>query len=364
MATYVKGKNPNKPHTIRYFHDGGQHEKSFATKREATDWKAKFEFESREHTFVDPKIANEKFAKVAERWLDHHPGTPKTVINYEGALRLHILPAFGHKPLVRVAQDREEAESFLRETLPAKGLGASMIRSCYMILKAIVNNAVKSGRLNADQNRLKGIELPAVVQKADIVFASHEQIAKLAAGMPEGYALSIYLMRGCGLRLGESLGEMAIRSDRTSLRVWSQLAPDGKSYIPLKHRNPGDFRDIPLPKYVSDVIPKGDGLTATPVAHRTYRDWFNKARNAAGLPASFTPHTLRHVYASVALGAGIPISTVAKRLGHLSIQVTFGTYGHLVPDSWETERRVLDAEWAAREVSAPLGTDFQNVAAG
>ena len=256
MATYVKGKNPNKPHTIRYFHDGRQHEKSFATKREAMDWKAKFEYESREQTFVDPKIAGEKFAKVAERWLARHPGSPKTVINYEGALRLHILPEFGSKPLVRVAQDREAAEHFLRETLPDKGLGASMIRSCYMILKAIINDAVKSGRLNTDQNRLRGIELPAVVQKADIPFASHEQIEKLAAGMPGDYGFSIYLMRGCGLRLGEVLGVFGKDMKDGTLRLARQLVPNAEGFAPLKHRGEEDYRDVPIPRYVLDKLPE------------------------------------------------------------------------------------------------------------
>ena len=154
MATIVKGKNLNKPYTVRYYHDGKQRERSFATRKDALDWKAKFEHDSREQTFVDPKIAGEKFAAVAERWLARHPGSPKTIVNYEGALRLYILPTFGSKPLVRVAQDREAAEHFLRETLPNQGFGASTIRSCYMILKAIINDAVKSGRLHSEQNRL------------------------------------------------------------------------------------------------------------------------------------------------------------------------------------------------------------------
>ena len=330
---------------IRYVHEGRQREASFATKREAMDFKAKFEHDSRAQIFVDPKVAGERFATVAKRWLARHPGSPKTLVNYEGALRLHVLPVFGSKPLAAVANDREGVEAFLRETLPAKGLSASMVRTCHTVITGVVNDAIKSGRLNG--SRLKGLALPPVAQKADIVFATHEQIEKLAQEMPGNYGFTIYLMRGCGLRLGESLGEMALRSDRSSLRLFTQLAADGKGYTPLKHRKPGDYRDIPLPAYVAQRVPKGERFTMYQVPHRAYRDWFNRARDAAGLPPSFTPHTLRHQFASIALAGGIPITDVSKWLGHKDINVTYAIYGHLVPESWDRARAVLDEEWVS-----------------
>ena len=86
-----------------------------------------------------------------------------------------------------------------------------------------------------------------------------------------------------------------------------------------------------------------DSLPA--VAHRTYRDWFNKARDAAGLPKSFTPHTLRHIFVSVCLAGGVPITDVSKWLGHRDINTTYAIYGHLAPESWERARGVLDDEW-------------------
>ena len=35
MSVIVKGKNPNKPHTVRFWVDGRQRERSFATAKEA-----------------------------------------------------------------------------------------------------------------------------------------------------------------------------------------------------------------------------------------------------------------------------------------------------------------------------------------
>jgi integrase len=346
VATIVKGKNPNKPYTVRYYHGGKQRERSFVTRREAKDWIVKFEHDSRAQAFVDPKVAGEKFAAVAQRWLARHPGSPLTLVNYEKALRLHVLPVFGSTPLVRVSQDREGVERFLRETLPAKGLGASMVRMCGMVISAIVNDAIKAGRLTQAQNRLRGITLPPVTQKADLVFASREQIDKLAAGMPEPYGFTVYLMRGCGLRLGEALGVRRDDMRNGTLRLARQTNPVGYP-VPLKHRAADDYRDIPVPDYVLDRRPadfmRNDSLP--PVAHRTYQTWFTRARDAAGLPKGFTPHSLRHIFASVCLAGGVPITDVSKWLGHRNIQTTYGIYGHLVPASWEKARQVLDKDW-------------------
>ena len=145
MATIVRGKNKNKPHTVRYYYEGRQREKSFRTAREARDFMAKFEHDSRERIFVDPRTANAKFADVAAEWLSRHPGKPKTLANYEMALRLHILPVFGSRGLAAVANDRDGVERFLN----GLGLSASMIRTCYMVISAIVNDAIRSGKLES-----------------------------------------------------------------------------------------------------------------------------------------------------------------------------------------------------------------------
>lgn len=60
-------------------------------------------------------------------------------------------------------------------------------------------------------------------------------------------------------------------------------------------------------------------------------DRFMNAARAAGIPAGFTPHSLRHAFASAMLGKGVPITDVAHWLGHRDVRVTFRIYGHLVP---------------------------------
>jgi integrase len=60
----------------------------------------------------------------------------------------------------------------------------------------------------------------------------------------------------------------------------------------------------------------------------------------AKLPAHFTPHGLRHTYASIALTAGLDVYDVSRMLGHADIGLTVATYG-----SWLNPSRpgALDA---------------------
>jgi len=59
-------------------------------------------------------------------------------------------------------------------------------------------------------------------------------------------------------------------------------------------------------------------------------------------------HCLRHSHASGMLSKGVPVGTVAERLGHRDASVTLGIYTHalkrdrdLAADVWERERREM-----------------------
>jgi integrase len=166
----------------------------------------------------------------------------------------------------------------------------------------------------------------------------------------------VWLMHGCGLRIGEALAvNLGCRINRgETLRVKEQVNPAAQ-LRPLKFRQEGEFRDIPLPHYVSEAIDKHVAAYGTTVdgylfqgrkyklvVRRSYQQDFQDAATKAGLPPEFIPHSLRHLYASTALAEGIPITEVSRWLGHKSIEVTHQIYGHLVPNSFDRARTTLD----------------------
>jgi len=334
---------------VRYRANGRQREKSFAwnTKQAASTFALDVESKKRQGDYVDPKLSAVKFSDAAEKWVARKRATA-TKATYRSLLEFHINPAIGNMTLNAVASltGRHAVEELLTVTMP-KVVGPSYIKTAYVVIRSVVNDAVKRGIVG--QSRLSGIELDAAPSKADFVFPTHDQLTTMVDKLPAEYQLAIWIMRGCGLRFGEVFGLRASDFNGGTLRVQEQMLVNSLSYGPLKHRKPGEYRDVPVPSYVSrmvsEYVSQSDGRLFAQVWHGTFMRAFTAARDAAGIPSGFTPHSLRHVFASVALSRGVPITDVSAWLGHRDINTTYGIYGHLVPSSFDRARNVLDAEF-------------------
>ena len=57
-----------------------------------------------------------------------------------------------------------------------------------------------------------------------------------------------------------------------------------------------------------------------------------RACKAAGIP-HFSPHDLRHRYASVKLREGVPVTDLAAQLGHSKKSMTLDVYSHVLLDN-------------------------------
>ena len=53
-------------------------------------------------------------------------------------------------------------------------------------------------------------------------------------------------------------------------------------------------------------------------------------------------HDLRHVHATLALVAGVPVKVLSQRLGHASVQIAWDTYAHVLPDQDEHAAELFD----------------------
>ena len=63
------------------------------------------------------------------------------------------------------------------------------------------------------------------------------------------------------------------------------------------------------------------------------RQQFHGAAKNASIPAGFRPHSLRHAFASTLLSRGVPITDVARWMGHKDIRETYNTYSHFMPEA-------------------------------
>ena len=173
--------------------------------------------------------------------------------------------------------------------------------------------------------------------------------------MVGGVGLAVWIMRGCGLRIEEALAVCRedFIEDGAVLRVMWQASWDGKRREPLKHRKAGEYRDVPVPSWLWAMVKDlHDGPLMPGLGGKTFQRYgtiyfrFMRAAEVAGIPDGFTPHSLRHAFASALLAGGVQITELAHFLGHRDINVTHQVYGHLLPSAAKRAVTALDAEFA------------------
>lgn len=67
-----------------------------------------------------------------------------------------------------------------------------------------------------------------------------------------------------------------------------------------------------------------------------------KYAEVAGVPR-IRVHDLRHSHVALLIEKGVSPLAIAERLGHDSVTVTLGTYGHLYPNKQKEIAGLLDA---------------------
>jgi integrase len=70
---------------------------------------------------------------------------------------------------------------------------------------------------------------------------------------------------------------------------------------------------------------------------------FTEARRKAGVESRCTFHSLRHAYASYQIAEGVPLPTVAKLMGHETVDELIRTYAHAIPSQDVAAVRASDA---------------------
>ncbi len=310
--------------------------------------------------WIDPRLSRITVADWAQTWRDTTIHLrPSTRAGYESKLRTHILPRLGDTPVADL--DRPAIRRYLAE-LATRGVSAGNVRGVRAVLRLILGTAVDAGALAA--NPCMGLKV-ARPQGAEMHFLTHEQVEDLACAIitpalksaghgarphrrtvrPE-LGLLIRFAAYTGLRAGEIAGLRVGKIDfiRSSVEV-SETATEVSGqfvYGPTKNYQ---RRSVPLPASIQDdlscylrtrslhrddpVFTSSDG---GPLRHNNfYRRQFKPAVVKAGLPPTVRFHDLRHTFASFLIAEGAHPRAIMERMGHSSVQVTLGTYGHVLP---------------------------------
>src|SRR5438552_2007294 len=138
-------RRPDGKYRARYRdHAGKEHAKHFDRKIDAERWVTGQEAALDRGEHIDPRAGRVRFADYAATWLDSQVHLRyATNRQYEQALRLHILPVLGGRPLATIR--RSDIQSLVN-AWAADGASAQAISNSYFkTLRLVFKNAVLDG---------------------------------------------------------------------------------------------------------------------------------------------------------------------------------------------------------------------------
>ncbi|WP_328485923.1 tyrosine-type recombinase/integrase [Streptomyces zaomyceticus] len=328
-----------------------------------------------------------------------------TRYQYETSLRLHVEPYFGATAIGSVKP--KHLNAWLKWMVDERGYEESTAINRYETLAGVFSfavaneyitknpcNHVRTGRQRVKRRVKKTIRLPTLAE-----------IEAIERHLPGPYKLLVWLMAGCGLRIGEACAVTLQQFDleEGTLYVDRQITQDGENEEPvtavqkartkgrgrfhcirqLKWRDLDEGRAVPLPPTIAAKVTEhirlygtfrvedglnrleGDylfsnvGRTNILMYALVDRLWRN-AKKAAGIARKITPHWLRHFFASAGLSKGVPVTDMAEWLGHRDPRITHQTYAHVMPDAPERLRLLMDAVFTM-ETELHLPLEFESV---
>lgn len=158
--------------------------------------------------------------------------------------------------------------------------------------------------------------------------AASEVIATAASQAPDGWigardAAVVTLLYGCGLRISEALGLTG--ADAPLPEVLRITGKGGRErLVPVlpaaRDAVSAYLRLCPFP--VQAGTPLFYGARGKALGSRTVQRAMERARLQLGLPATATPHALRHSFATHLLNAGGDLRAIQELLGHASLSTT------------------------------------------
>ncbi|MEM7717867.1 MAG: tyrosine recombinase XerC [Pseudomonadota bacterium] len=131
------------------------------------------------------------------------------------------------------------------------------------------------------------------------------------------------LLYGCGLRISEAL---ALTSSDIPLGQTLRIVGKGSKerlvpVLPAARDTVARYLQL-CPFEQSDDTPVFRGVRGGPLSPRQVQKAMASARSVLGLPATATPHAMRHSFATHLLNAGGDLRSIQELLGHASLSTT------------------------------------------
>lgn len=303
------------------------------------------------------------FVDLAEEWwrvVQVPRLRPASVRSGWSILSVHILRHFPPQQLARAIRYKD-----LQSCVDAMaGMARGTVAHVISMLKNICSYGVSEGAMEADY--ASALRFPPTARQESRPALTSDQAAALrAAYRPEPLHIALALEYYCGLRTGEALGLQWANVDFKSrrLRVCRQLNRVSRQIADPKTE--ASFRYVDMPDELVSLLHPLRGLPAIYVASGKDQPFpvsrflygftslmislgFARLNDCAArkeaqckkagktfrpencivtyYACDFTPHTLRHNYATALYRAQVDPAIAMKLLGHTSYDTTLSTY--------------------------------------
>ena len=270
-----------------------------------------------------------------EAHFDRYKPSTKRAVRY--VIEGRILPAFGAKPLDRIApaEVRRWFDGFSREAPGGANTGLRLLRH-------IMKFAISCGHVETDptrgirRNRARALSRFLSREEIDRLLEALELHAQSDGAGRQADIVRLLLFTGCrrgeivGLRWSEVRGDALVLADaKTGPRRVPLNAP-ARSILDRQPRGESPFV---FPSPFDPSRPRGPELGL----------WY-RVRREIGIE-DVRLHDLRHTHASHAVMKGVPVPVVSRLLGHSNPRMTL-RYAHLGD---------RDIERAAERVGQAMG---------
>ena len=286
-------------------------------------------------------------AELFELWLEHLQAkgrSENTLYGYRRYIKRDLLPALGS---IRLSKLTVLHLDRFYNTLSKRGLAPATVRQAHALIRAALNQGERWGMIG--RNVAKLAAPPSMPQREQTPPSVAEVNALIAAAIEIDPLLGLYvrLAAATGMRRAEACAlrwsDLNVEARTLTIERSHVALPGVRINQPTKTRTSRTIiLDEATMESLADARP---GISAEQGGGYIFSDdngespWrpdavtarWARVRQRAGVSTTIRLHDLRHWQATYLLDAGLPLPTVAARLGHASGLTTIAIYAHRTP---------------------------------
>ena len=336
---YVKCYYTDYAGTIRH-----KKKRGFKLLREAKEWEADF---LSSFKFNSETTLQEIWEQFTEEMQPRQRIT--TQRGYKAAAN-HILPYFGQTAVSAIT---EQAIIHWQNKMMEKGYSDNYLAKIDTMFRTVYRFGMKRCKLPFDA--FHGVKRIGRQKRRDSfwTYDQYQAFYKVLCENSKSPAakMAYQLLFYCGLRVGELLALTAgdVDLDKRIIHITKSLQRIQQKDVITPPKTEKGNRDITIPlflaeelrEYMSHIYGCNDDSRLFHISKTVLYYPMRIYCEAAGVPKIHL-HDLRHSHVAYLIEKGVSPMAISERLGHESVTVTLGVYGHLYPNKQREIADLLD----------------------